>query len=75
MTFEVIFSKDKNRNIDLDRRERRRERRREGKKTLGSKLPPPKNWFAKVVMSIPGPLIRDGGNTNPSYQLISLVAF
>ena len=34
-----------------------------------------KNLFwGKVVMSIPGPLIRDGGNTNPSYQLQPLVS-
>ena len=31
------------------------------------------SYLAKVVMSIPGPLIRDGGNTNPSYQLQPLV--
>ena len=30
--------------------------------------------LVKVVMSIPGPLIRDGGNTNPSYQLQPLVS-
>ena len=30
--------------------------------------------WGKVVMSIPGPLIRDGGNTNPSYQLQPLVS-
>ena len=32
------------------------------------------SYLAKVVMSIPGPLIRDGGNTNPSYQLQPLVS-